>query len=247
MAHYNQLRKHNETADNEPAPELLEHLASLGLKTIDEYSEWCARHGFSRRLNKHWRQRLKERSFHTEAICLAHLSQKKKERRKPDKIIEAIFDGDLDVEGVVQPHLKQICRAFDAAKTCDRTRQAFLDLLLHTGARSKLLLPRLVIAEYGRTAGNTFVGGLLALARFSQQWLRPLVRWKPQTHNVRRQFSSLARHLLAEWPVPAFMDTASGLTPVRVPGERHRSGPWKPRPMKGEQNCSPSKFAMPLT
>ena len=31
--------------------------------------------------------------------------------------------------------------------------------------------------------------------------------WKPQTHNSRRQFASLARHLFAEWPVPAFMDS----------------------------------------
>src|SRR5487761_1556275 len=112
----------NETEN--PAPELLAHIAALGLKTADDYTEWCSRHGFSRRLNKHWRQRLKERSFHTEAICLARLSQKKRELRKPDKILEAIYAGDLKVEEVTQPHLKQICRAFDAAKACDRTRQS---------------------------------------------------------------------------------------------------------------------------
>lgn len=195
----------NETEN--PAPELLAHIAALGLKTTDDYTEWCSRHGFSRRLNKHWRQRLKERSFHTETICLARLSQKKRELRKPDKILEAIYAGDLKVEEVTQPHLKQICRAFDAAKACDRTRQSLLQVLLHVGSRSKLLLPRFVIPEFGRTPGNTFIGGLLALARISNEWLRPLNQWKPQTHNVRRQFSSLARCLLAEWPVPAFMDS----------------------------------------
>jgi hypothetical protein len=204
MAHHRQICNENEKTD----PDLLAHIAALGLKTTDDYTEWCARHGFSRRLNKHWRQRLKERSFRTEAICLARLSQKKRELRKPDKILEAIWAGDLKAEAVTQPHLKQICLAFDAAKSCDRMRQSLLDLLLHVGSRSKLLLPRFVIPEYGRTPGNTYVGGLLALARFSHEWLRPLNHWKPQTHNVRRQFSSLARHLVAEWPVPIFMDSA---------------------------------------
>lgn len=197
---------------DKPDPELLAHIAALGLKTSDDYTEWCSRHGFSRRLNKHWRQRLKERSFHTEAICLARLKQKKREVRKPDKILEAIYAGDLKAEAVTQPHLKQICRAFEAARSCDQTKhdrtgQALLELLLHVGSRSKLLLPRFVIPEFGRMPGNTFVGGLLALARFSHEWLRPLGRWKPQTHNVGRQFSSLARHLLADWPVPKFMDS----------------------------------------
>lgn len=200
------------TPNDQPDPELLEHIAALGLNGPDDYIQWCALHGFSRRLNKHWRQRLKERSFHTEAVCRARLTQKKRELRKPDKVLEAIYTGDLKAEDITQPHLKQICRAFEAAKSCgrtrhDRTRQSLLELLLHVGSRGKLLLPRFVFPEYGRTLGNTFVGGLLALARFSHEWLRPLNQWKPKTHNVRRQFSSLARHLFAEWPVPAFMDS----------------------------------------
>jgi hypothetical protein len=46
------------------------------------------------------------------------------------------------------------------------------------------------------------------LARHSASWLRPVAAWKPHTHNARRQFASLARHLLAHWPVPPFMDSA---------------------------------------
>src|SRR4029077_5853421 len=64
-----------------------------------------------------------------------------------------------------------------------------------------------VIGQYGWQVGNTFVDGLLALARHSRSWIRPVADWKAQTHNARRQFSSLARHLFAEWPVPAFMDS----------------------------------------
>ena len=39
------------------------------------------------------------------------------------------------------------------------------------------------------------------------QWLRPLDTWQPRTKNRDRQFAALARHLLARWPVPAFMDS----------------------------------------
>src|SRR4029077_4063924 len=64
-----------------------------------------------------------------------------------------------------------------------------------------------VIGQYGWQVGNTFVDGLLALARHARSWIRLPTGWKPLTHNARRQFSSLARHLFADWPVPTFMDS----------------------------------------
>jgi len=64
-----------------------------------------------------------------------------------------------------------------------------------------------VIPSFGQQQGNTFIEGLLALARRSASWIRLMTAWKPQTHNPHRQFSSLARHLFAEWPVPSFMDS----------------------------------------
>jgi hypothetical protein len=64
-----------------------------------------------------------------------------------------------------------------------------------------------VIAEYGWQLGNSYPEALLALARMWRCWLRQPEEWRPQTHNARRQFSSLARHLFAAWPVPAFLDS----------------------------------------
>jgi hypothetical protein len=63
------------------------------------------------------------------------------------------------------------------------------------------------VRQHGRQAGNTFVDGLLALARHSRNWIRPVAVLKPQKHNTRRQFASLTRHLFAKWPVPAYMDS----------------------------------------
>ncbi|MGC4046289.1 MAG: hypothetical protein QM758_21070 [Armatimonas sp.] len=53
-----------------------------------------------------------------------------------------------------------------------------------------------------------WMGGLLVLARLQPYWIRTLETWQPGSHNPERQFGSLARHLLAEWSVPACLDGA---------------------------------------
>lgn len=206
MARHESLRK-LKLDDDQPDQELIKHVAALGLKTVDDYVAWCERHGFSRRTAKNWHQRVKETAFAHQEAAQARLRQKKHELRSPQKAIEGIFDGSLKKMDVTQPHLREICRAYEASTSCRRTKRALLELLLHVGKCSELLAVHPVIPQFGHMPGNTFIGGLLALARFSQNWIRPLADWKPTTHNSRRQFSSLARHLLAEWPVPAFMDS----------------------------------------
>ncbi len=64
-----------------------------------------------------------------------------------------------------------------------------------------------MIRQFGTQAGNTLIDGLAGLARHHDAWLRPVEQWNPHTHNSRRQFSSLARHLLAKYPLPSFMDS----------------------------------------
>lgn len=70
-------RKPKKDRTDEPDADLLTHIQSLGLATVEDYIGWCARFGFSRRTNKHWRLRLKERSFAHRAIAEARLAQKK--------------------------------------------------------------------------------------------------------------------------------------------------------------------------
>jgi hypothetical protein len=207
MAHGDPIRKPKQAVGEELDPDLLTHIRSLGLNSIAEYVAWCAQHGFSRRTAKHWRMRLKERAFANRAIANARLTQKKQEIRKPEKIIERIFNGELHEEDVTQAHFKAVCRACRSAQESRGTRLAFHNLLQHAGACSDVVSNQPVIAYFGWQAGNTFLDGLLALARHSENWMRLPTVWKPQTHNARRQFSSLARHLFAEWPVPAFMDS----------------------------------------
>jgi hypothetical protein len=101
-------RKMKKDRTDDLDPDLLTHIQSLGLATVEDYLGWCARHGFSRRTDKHWKVRLKERSYSNRAIAEARLAQKKQELRKPEKIIERIFGGELHEADVTQPHFKAI-------------------------------------------------------------------------------------------------------------------------------------------
>ena len=193
---------------DQPDPELYTHIAALGLLTVEAYKAWCNEHGFSRRTDKHWRVRLKERAYAHRHSAETRLAQKKQELRKPERVIERIFDGELKEGDVTQPELKLVCRACQSAQESRQTRDTFRHLLQHVGKCADLISDQSAIASFGWQAGNTFIDGLLALARCSRNWIRRPTDWKPQTHNARRQFASLARHLVAEWPVPMFMDSA---------------------------------------
>ncbi len=140
--------------------DLLSHINSLGLATIAEYLEWCVRNGFSRRTDKHWRVRLKERGHVNRIISDARLAQKKHEVRKPEKVIEKIFNGELNEDNVTQRPFQAVCRAYKSAHESRPTRLALQKLLTHVSACSDLVSGQSAIASLGCRAGNSFVDGL---------------------------------------------------------------------------------------
>jgi hypothetical protein len=87
-------------------PELRPHLNALGLKSAQEYVDWCARNGFSTRLNKHWRERCRERYFAALPKVQRHLTRTKEQKRNPGGILYRIFDGELDAAEIQRPELQ---------------------------------------------------------------------------------------------------------------------------------------------
>ena len=83
------------------------------------------------------------------------------------------------------------------------TTAAFQRLLRHVRGRSGLLHPPGGAGRYELKGYDDVLAGLLSLATFD--WLRPVEDWEPAGDNPLPQFSSLARHLLAAYPVPDFM------------------------------------------
>lgn len=195
--------KQDSAAEADPA--LLRHIESLHLGSVAEYLDWCSQHGFSRRIAKHWRQRLAERSFAHRAVAAARLMQKRREKRQPRRVLEQVLAGELAEHELTQAYLRAIFAAQRATQACRRTRLAFAELVRHVATCSELLTARPAGGQL--PLARTYVDALLAMARHSQAWLRPATDWKPRTHNARRQFNSLAGHLFCTWPAPAFMDS----------------------------------------
>jgi PcfJ-like protein len=78
---------------------------------------------------------------------------------------------------------------------------AYERLLRHVQTRTNLLHP----SDRAGDNRNGLNGGLLALALHHADWLRPVETWFPPRQTAWPLFTSLAHHLLALYPVPAFM------------------------------------------
>ena len=187
-------------------PELKPHLEALGLESVEEYAAWCSRNGFSIRLDKHWHDRCKERYYAAQGVIKERLARRKAEKRKPRRTIQRIFANDVDESGLMQPYLVLVHQMV-ATIDDEQARDAFQQLLLHAEDHTGLLTTQPAFPQFGTQDGNNFIAGLLGLAQNYRHWIRPLQSWKPRSHNACRQFSALAYHLLAKFPVPAFMDS----------------------------------------
>lgn len=63
---------------------------------------------------------------------------------------------------------------------------------------------RSALLEPGRF--ETYLPAAERLLDYRNDWIRAPETWRPGSYNVARQFASLARHLLARYDVPAFLD-----------------------------------------
>jgi hypothetical protein len=126
---------------------------------------------------------------------------RQRERSRRQTLID-LFDG--KVSSTDASLSESVRRVGEALRLCGKTRarRGLRALVLHVEAYADRLL------EAPRPAGqNDYVLALLRLARHYDSWLRPVDAWRPTSHNPSRQFGQLARHLLARYPVPAFMDS----------------------------------------
>lgn len=99
-------------------------------------------------------------------------------------------------------------------------REAYERLLRQVRLRTTLLRPAQDPRRLGRCTTNA---GLFALALHHADWLRPVEAWLPPPSNPTPQFASLAHHLFALYPVPAFMTSAWFRVP---PDHPHPEQEW---------------------
>lgn len=187
--------------------DLQQHLVSLGLSTAPEYEAWCERHGFSVRLKKNWKERCRERYAADQEKIRQLAAQCRFAKRRPQQTLERVLDGDLGSWEESQSHW-QLIHMLSQGVRREPSHAAFRQLLMHVESSTSLLNSRPALSQFGQQEGNTYIHALLGLARHASQWIRPLAVWTPRTHNVRRQFASLAAHLLSKYPVPSFLNSA---------------------------------------
>src|SRR6056297_944680 len=105
------MRRKTVTQAEAPDRELIKHITDLGLRSVEEYRQWCSENGFSKKLNKHWKQRGQERLFAQDVIVRERLSQKRREKRSFSDVLVGICEGKLTDHDITQLHLKRLCEA----------------------------------------------------------------------------------------------------------------------------------------
>jgi len=178
------------------------HLAALGLRTINGYYDWCLKHGVPATLDKSRRQLEAELAI-AESVK-AGIARQARLHHNPRKLIEAACKGEIVAADVKRPQLQRLCQSIERSKADSENRAALQALLLWAVAETDFLMETFAFG----TATYPAIDALIKLNDRRGQWVRKLEQWKRPSHNARRQFSSLIRHLVAHYPVPEFMDAA---------------------------------------
>ena len=182
-----------------PAPTVDgEHLTQLGLASDAAYQSWCRNLGLNCSLVKSPKELQNE-------VALATLAAAKKQRLGRRSLIERIHAGSVAANELKSIVLRKIHTGFATLRAGER--DACLRLILHVEGCSELLSTATGAIRWGRRPGNSVVEGLFALVRHHQDWIRPVEEWRPEGRIHYEQFTSLSRHLAAEYEVPTLMDS----------------------------------------
>ncbi len=181
------------------------HVQALELPNEKAYRAWCQKQGIGTGTHKSQQQRKKEKALANRLKGERALRAAKRQRRRPEELVELIFAGRVKRAELKMDFLAQVWDEVQHLGDDQVGLQALRELVLGIRGRSKLDRGR---AHRDNLAAQNIMRGLAALAQHRADWLRPLAQWRPQSHNVQRQFSELARHLLARYEVPRFMDRA---------------------------------------
>jgi hypothetical protein len=169
---------------------IMMYARALNLYSIEDYQEWCRQHGFGASLNKTRVQLEREYQHHKLVTANKKLKQNKREGNLR-YLVQKLYTNEIKHTELNSEALKLIYTGFNNI----HNKRLLRDVLLQLDEKTKLL-------NY-----IDYVKGVISFVAHFSQWLRPIAEWQPKTRNADRQFASLARHLYAQYEVPAFMDT----------------------------------------
>lgn len=136
------------------------------------------------------------------------LTLERARHKAADDLIRAIYEKRTAWAARQAAFGQKLRAAYVTVGSEDGADDAWARLVGHLTHGSALLNIEPALAALGPMPGNTGLDALLQLARRHADWLRPVEDWTPTGLDARSQIGSLARHLLARYPVPAFFDAA---------------------------------------
>lgn len=171
-----------------------EHIKALGLRSERAYQAWCLSNGFAASLKKSTYKLEQEQAYYNDKKhhdLLRHFNTKKLSFPKTIESIRTTkklgFYSNLYSQ--IEKNYKFLCKR--------GLGDLFLSVLLYLDTvRSKI------------HKEPSTVESISYLVLHNKKWVRPFSDWKPKTKNVYRQLASFARHLMAKYKVPTFMDCA---------------------------------------
>jgi len=197
--------KLQEEARNQAA--LDKHIRDLGLRSADEYAEWCERRGRSASVRKRAGQLARERKLARLEHASGELSRARASRRSPETFLRAVFEGSITKQELRTDAEREIYALVGTLKPKATARQALLRLLVRFRCDLESLVHRPAVPHLGMGEKNTILAALLRLAHFNHRWLKSPETWRLEFGSARRRFGSLLRHLVAEYPTPAVFDS----------------------------------------
>ena len=236
-------RAHKLADDARTDSALGQHIIALHFQDHEEYAAWCERNGLLQTGFKTAPQRKQEAALREQQRAAEAFQKGRRQVRKPAETLEELSHDRLPNSELHSPALQAIHAAFSTLRKDVPASRAFLRLLLAAQQHTGLIASGPVFSSLGAQEGNSYIEALLALARHHSVWLRCPDDWRPATHNTHRQFGALARHLLAYYPVPAFLDAAWFEGPTR---EARRHQGWF-RHIGIGKNIRTADLLIPLT
>lgn len=186
--------------DDEVKPVMQKHFRELKLYTARQYFTWCEKYGAEPSLEKTAAERRAELELPGK---LAETALKRERvHSNPRKFIEQACAGTIDAATASRPGWAEAARAIGKSKDDEGRRESLKDFLLHLEDVSDLVFSSASV----RRDSALYIDALIRLHDRKKQWIRPVEDWRPSSHNLRRQFGSLLRHLLALYETPAFLD-----------------------------------------
>jgi hypothetical protein len=230
-------KRKKQRKEDAPLPTTMrKHIEALGFSSPDAYLAWCHDRGFAPTTDKAPHDIREE----TEA-CRSERKQARERARvdkNPRKFIKMTCAEEISPDELHRSTWRAFCETVHASRTERESRDALCELLLMVEAKANFVFDSTSFGGHS----YRFVDALVRLNDRRGQWIRPLADWRPDSHNRDRQFSSLARHLMAQYSVPCFMDSAW----FRRDRGSHRLRDWFVHIGSGK-NIRTAKTPVPLT